>query len=694
VALGRRRRPWPYGLIVDNVQIPIFPDPKTGLLVGSKVQPLSAVQPTTQAYENWPAFRERTLAFSQMPFGFGHPVQLQDNPEKDGFYNYADGVDASILTMWQKGPGITKVTPTTVDATNGILKFEEMTIGGTKQLFALNGRYVLERTGDTSAGWPVSKDLGAGNAATGSCVVTQNIVGAATRLLVAMGTGIESWYTSDGSTWTQTTNGVKVLDFLVINGDNSNAQLFAATGNNRMSDCDLTADYTNFNNWGPVDLFRVGDNTKAITRLAQTTHNALIIVKEDSIWTLRDDGVALNLFPALQAGQNSKNGYGWWLFQDTLYLPTVTTGLLGITPSGYFGTIASAQEVGVEKIGDNTSPVRGRILAGEGSQFNAYAGIWNPDTNTSYVLKYGTRTTDLGDPTQQQSNFVPAWHGSISHGYAGVQITAMKRSTVGAPANHERMYIGFSDGSIAWFTLPCTANPAGCSSYGYELTDCTIFMSSAHLGFKADNKNVVGASIFGPTLGADYYVKVAFQTDSTAPWNFTGGDPTTGSPYQSNGGSRYDLATPLFSRMVNAKVVLTSSQTATSPQVSALAIHHMVVPSLVLEYSGIADARPFTILRDGRPSRLPPQAVKDAMQNAAGAPLSTWILPTEDEVTVEVNEYSFIEQPDMRSGRMGWLIPFKAVQYKTLTVYGTWARIQQVTWSQLNSMSWAAIQTL
>ena len=243
MALGRRRRPYPYGLIVDGTQIPLIPDPKSGLLVGSKVQPLSAVQPTTQSYENWPAFRERTLAFSQMPLGFGHPVQLQDNPEKDGFYNYGDGVDASIMTMWQKGPDITKVTPTTVDATNGILKFEEMTISGTKQLFAINGRYVLERTGDTASGWPASKDLGAGNAATGSTVLTQNIVGAATRLLVAMGTSTESWYTPDGSAWTQTTNGVKALDFALID-----EQIYAATGANRIADCDLSADYTNFNN--------------------------------------------------------------------------------------------------------------------------------------------------------------------------------------------------------------------------------------------------------------------------------------------------------------------------------------------------------------------------------------------------------------------------------------------------------------
>jgi hypothetical protein len=119
-----------------------------------------------------------------------------------------------------------------------------------------------------------------------------------------------------------------------------------------------------------------------------------------------------------------------------------------------------------------------------------------------------------------------------------------------------------------------------------------------------------------------------------------------------------------------------------------------VVPALVLEYAGTADATPFAPLRDGRPSRIPPQAIKNALQNAAGNPTSTWILPTEDEVTVELHEYSFIEQIDVRTKRMGWLIPFKAVQYKALTVYGTWARIQQVNWAALNGMTWAEIQTL
>lgn len=653
-------------------------DPKTGLFIASKVQPLSNVSPVNQTYENWPAFRERTLAFSQMPYGFGHQVQLQDNPEQDGFYYYADCADLSILTMWQKGPAITVITPTT---TGSILKFEEMTISSTKTLFAIAGNYVLQRNGDTAATWPVSKNLGA--AATGGIVLAQNVSSAPTRLMVAMGPSTESWYTADGVSWAQTTNGVKMNDFAMID-----RQLFGASGVNQVTDCDIAADYTNFSDWGPVDLFRVGDASKSVTRLAKTTHNALVVVKEDGIWTIADDGQPFDLFPGLRAGSDLNNGYGWFLFEDTLYLPTINTGLLGITPAGYFGTIAQAKEVGVEKIGDNSSPVRGRITAGEGSQFNAYAGLWNPDTNESYVIKYGTRTTNPSDP------LVPSWHGSISHAFAGVKITAMKRSTVGAPANHERMYLGFSDGSIGWFTLPCTTNPAGCSSYTYELTDCYIYLPTAHLGFKADNKNIAGASIFGPNLGADHYAKVAFRADMSSAWTFTGGDPTNGSSYMSDGGSRYDLTTPILTRAVDTRVTLTSTQQTTSPQVSALAIHHTVVPALVLEYQGTVDARPFTLLRDGRPSRLPPQAIKDAMQTAAGNPTSTWILPTEDSVTVQVHEYSYVQEVDVRTKRIGWLIPFKAVAYKTNTVYGTWARIQQNSWSALNGMTWASLQTL
>lgn len=668
MAIGRRRAPWPYGIIVDGTPIPLV----GGTFKGSKVSPFSDIVPTTQSYENWPAFRERTLAWSSMPLGYGHGFQIQDNPEKDAFYSYAIGVDASIATVWQKGPLVTRVTPA---STGPIAGFAEVSISGTKTMFAIAGQYALKRTGDTSVGWPVSQNL----ATVGFRpeVVTQNVGSSSTKLIVGV-TGANPWiFDATAQTWAQNA-ALLGYKFLLLS---DTRELYAWTGANNMAKVDVASDFTNIANWTAADNFRVGDATQSITELARTTHNALLIIKQDGIFTLRDDGQALDLFPGLRGGTDANNGLGWFQFEGSTYVPTVNTGLLKMTPSGFYGSVVQAQETGVEKLGDNNSPVKGRITAGEGSQFNGYAGILNPDTGNSYLLKLGGRAPN-GD-------FIPAWHGSITQAFAGVSITAMKRSTVGAPAGHERMYLGFSDGSIGWFILPCTANPSNCSAYLFDTVDAQIYMPLAHLGFKADRKTVEAFSVFGPSLGGDHYVRVACRFDTSGSYQ------DVGNAFTDPGGSRQDFTTPLVGFMVDVQVTLSNPATNTlSPQVASVAVHHKVLPALVIEYEGVADGRPNPRLRDGHYGRRPPEQVKAALESAAGSAFSTWVTEDERSVTVSMHEYAFQEAQDVRYRRIGWLIPFKAVAYRTNTIYGTWARIQVNSWKTLQSMNWSQIQTL
>ena len=53
---------------------------------------------------------------------------------------------------------------------------------------------------------------------------------------------------------------------------------------------------------------------------------------------------------------------------------------------------------------------------------------------------------------------IPAWHGSITR-LRGERITDMLSPGRG-PRRPRRMYLGFSDGTIGWFTLPCVPDPA------------------------------------------------------------------------------------------------------------------------------------------------------------------------------------------------------------------------------------------
>lgn len=106
---------------------------------------------------------EQPEGFYAFSGGMGYREQEEKRDrDTDGYYHghYIDSTGDYLCN----GPAVTAITPTTTDSTNGINAFFEATISGTRYLMALSGRYCLQRTADTAAGWGnISHDFGAGN---------------------------------------------------------------------------------------------------------------------------------------------------------------------------------------------------------------------------------------------------------------------------------------------------------------------------------------------------------------------------------------------------------------------------------------------------------------------------------------------------------------------------------------------------
>ena len=115
----------------------------------------------------------------------------------------------------------------------------------------------------------------------------------------------------------------------------------------------------------------------------------------------------------------------WGQFENNLY-----------TSYGYnliqVGPDLSGSEVGPEKLVNNDSAVRGRIssFAAVGTMF-ALAGLYNPDTNTGYLMKFGGYATQDGE-----TKHLDAWHGSISVPFVNQTVQALFVSSIGAPTGH------------------------------------------------------------------------------------------------------------------------------------------------------------------------------------------------------------------------------------------------------------------
>src|SRR4029453_2476829 len=98
------------------------------------------------------------------------------------------------------------------------------------------------------------------------------------------------------------------------------------------------------------------------------------------------------------------------------------------------------------------NPVKVRTTAFAGhANFHGYTGLWDADTDQCFLLKYGAhQPNEKGEPER-----VEAWHGSVSYPVANNRITSLFVSGYRAPSAHNRMYVGYRDGTLGYFVLPC-----------------------------------------------------------------------------------------------------------------------------------------------------------------------------------------------------------------------------------------------
>lgn len=598
------------------------------------------VAPTSFGYSaDNPAFGA-TTDYNAFPLGMGLRSQRHQNVAEDGRYAYALGVDASVYP-WVKGPDLTTFTPTTTDATNGVTRF--MKVGS--NYYAITGRYALLRVNDTS--WTVAQDFGAAKVSLDALAFYSNGVGAAYGF-VAMGDSDNFWYVT-GGVWAQHAS-LKARAFGL-----TGREFYRAHTTNTLAKVDTDADPATAANWSNDNAFTIGDQSSGITRLVTTRDGTLLAIKTDGVYTLDEVGDDHLLHPFVP---DSYNGRAVGLWGNHTYAGFTYNGFYRFDESG-----TSREQVGPELLVDGSNVVAGQVTACCGTAYALYGAIYNPDTGNSYLAKF------LG-VAEVDGKKHPVWHGSLSQALTA-KVTAMDVQTDGAAAGHVRLYLGYANGKIGWFTLPCTPHPADCSSYRFTTTDGTIDLPDWDQGFGANVKALDAVTMKARNFSSTNYAVVSYRTDPT------GAFTAMSEHFDSGQREKVEFPSASSATVLGLRVTLTNSVNTSSLQITGLGLLAQVQTDLREVYEIFVLAEDGLRRRDGAPLRIGRDRIKDVVTTAASTPGSvTLVLPEGDSVQVRVKGFRKTTAWDWSIRRPRSSFALECVQVTTNVVYGTHARME------------------
>jgi hypothetical protein len=637
--LSARRSPYPYHFKIGNTGLLLgTAGPNKPMLVSSKQQDIAQVNPPDFSYAGMSPIGDRDEPYESLVLGMGMQVQEK---WQDGRYASAEAVDLSVWP-WCKGPEVTLHTPAVRDATAVGAAFFEL--GST--LYLAQGRYVLRR--DADATWTQVFDAGAGGQIVDVKVFTSNYDGVQ-RAFLALGGGVPARWSSNGTTWTaMATFGANA--FAVIG-----REFWWADDVNRLRKCDTNADPTNEANYTSL-IFRAGDKSSPVTALAVTAAGTLLILKTDGVYTLDGAGEDHQLFPFLKFAVDGNNGRFWGQFENSIYV-SYGTQFMRINAD------LSMEQVGTERLVNNDSPVRGRItaFAAVGTMF-AYAAIFNPDTLTGYLLKFGAWVSQGIGQEQLTPVHVDAWHGSVSVPFTSRAIQRLFVSNVGGPTGHTRTYLAFSDGSVGWMVNPCVPNPAACSQYRFSVGDGWVDLPTWHGGYHASMKSLRHFSVTGTKLNAQNNVTIDYKLDPSA-----GAWTVFPNVFDS---ATYELAPlPTNATAVQAqfRVHLHNIVNTASPLVSAVSIGHALRPKRYMQVELLILCADGLVRRDGVPLRIGRRQIMCEVEKAVDTPGAvTCTLPDESVQALSFTDFAVSQSFDEVGRQWRGSLTVKAVQWDTV----------------------------
>lgn len=687
-----RQKPWPYDAYIGDVRVMLQPG-EDGKLNSKKSKTLEATAPITYAYSSANPYKERTSIYENMFGGMGLSVAGAVTPRR---YNYATWADYSIDGRGMKGP-LTHAETIHADA-GEIRQFIVANHQGSDVLFAVCENGVWRRSSDGT--WVASlapvattplTNLPSGQNPQQAVRFKGRYSSAVDGLYVATDSGYLWQYNGSTPIWTQ----VASTEGPGVAADPGEARFIEKVGDELWvagdywimkaeSDPMLRASWA-----API---YIGDQSSKITYLRQL-ENALQIFKEDGWYTVSTEGIDQELFPYLRIKKSASNGKQAKVWLSQMWVP-YGGQLYRMSADG------SVQADGLETLVDNTSPIRGTYVAGAGhNAWFMYEFHYNEISNVTYMIKHGAWATDPEQAAQAQAKYIDVHNGAIAQWTK--RVTTAEVIPGVHSASNDRMYVGFSDGTIEWFVLPRTSyDPSKDAECEFTDEDSYIYLPLHHAGFQADNKLWQGVSIYGTDLSTTEWVEVEYRTTqySAEDWvTLTNSDDV--SKFTVNGQRlNYPVSPPTYSKLIEFRIKLLkdpdvlSSPLSLTPVVTAVAIHESVRPSLELEYTFDIIASSFAAKRDGTVDRRRGVSIRNSLRDLASEiGLTTVTLPDGTTEEVAIVDFNDALASTQKRRDLEYIVRLTCIQVRTLSASAeqtglTYDQLEQYTFDELEAL--------
>jgi hypothetical protein len=500
-----------------------------------------------------------------------------------------------------------------------------------------------------------------------------------------LGSTASNLYVYDGSAWSVATAGggppEAAAEYLAV----LNKELWVLWGSTVAK---TEANPLERDNWSGSILLGGADGTNLAT-----VGTTLFAFKEDGVFTVNEDGTSQNILPQLREVRIADNGQQASVWLDSLWAP-IGNAFYRIKGDGSF------TPVGTEQLLENASEVRGRIVASVGhNTWHNYEVLFNPATGASYLGKWGGWVEQVnGDTTDGTpgSHFRPAHHFAIKT-WANKQATCAEIVTAAdLGTSNDRLYVGFSDGTVEWCVLP-RYNPNPTSDSECEFSDQRGYLvyPGHHAGFAADTKNFRGWSVFGPSLSNLLAARISYRLDPTAGWTALADEDAATVEFTADG-QRFNVpGATLVGKTIEFRLELQRSAAAsvnTTPLVYGVAIHEQLRPAFVLEWLMNVDARTNVARHDGTSERRSPDQIRDALRVACAAYTPTTVIMP-DGSSEEMGYLDYREEIKSYDHRYGlsWDIGVRAMQYRTLSNV---AQAQGLSYGALEAYTYAELEVI
>lgn len=682
-----KRRPYPYDMYVGDVKV-MLELQADGNLVTSKTKTLEATAPIDYTYSSANPYKEKAFEWQELFGGFGQTVAPTSGQPRR--YSHSIKCDLSIDGLWMKGPNFEDHVETVGASAGEVRQLIWALHGGAETLFAICENAIYRRVADGN--WTISlSDVTLAGARPQQAMRFKH---RGTSPVDALYVGVSSGglWKYDGAAWSTPAAaagpGVGVANSEARYIERVNDELWVAGDYWVMNVKDNPVTRAN---WSAP--FYVGDDSCKITWLKQL-NDSLFIFKEDGIYTIDQDGDVHELFPTLRNKNNVANGRNAAVWLDKLWF---TFGDQTFTMDAN----ATLEPDGMEQMLENTSEVHGSWRAGAGhNTWFFYEFYYAADQNKSHMIKHGTWVEENSNQaTPGVAQFAEAHHGSV-YDWPEKRVTCAEVVANASVSGNDRMYVGFSDGSVQWAYLPKDSpNPADDPICEFTNDDSYVYLPIHHSGFRADNKLFHAVTAMGPRLNTEEWVEVEYRLDTANPlaeWTLVNPDtPEFTLPSQRLPFTTDPVSDAVYGKLAQFRVHLkTNPGSGQTPVIEGIAIHESIRPSFSRDFTFSVKVASHLPRHDGMVDRRRGTIIRDQLlQECARTRPVAVTMPTGEIEKLTIIDYRDSAAAYGKRWDHEWLLQIQAIQLGTISgedtepITGlTYATLETYTLGELESI--------